>query len=910
MFKLKTFSSSLTLNFLLATIVPLICLGYFSYSYLEFKINQASKRSNELLAETVANEISFQLRLPEIVLRQTGIILNSQGSSDQKTNRLLNTVVSESSFLEGIYVLDENKHIAYLGLEEQFVKVAETFLDLDLSRLSILKNIELLFESQWSQSFRSPVSGKKSIALKYPFGTRKYLLGIVNIEDLHDTISTLSKRRKNLILVLDDGGNIIFHPQLRLAEQQQNFANIQPFKSAQLGIFGEAEFNLGSTSYIGGTANIASANWLVIVAQPLVEARKPLRNLADAYLFAAFISITILLSLAYRLSKRLLHPLNELQKNIKKVADGDYHANVAEQQHEEFEKVAHLFRRMSDSIARREQLLELNEERLVALLDIHDLKGLEEDELLEFALEQAVKLTRSEIGYIHILDDKESVVKSTLWSRNTDDFCARYGITETALAYLGLGQKSLAKREPIFKNISQDSKDSLTVVELTVKRQLSNPIFDNEKMVAVVGVINKRTDYDSTDARQLSLYFNHTWDIIQQKRYDRDRSRLGEQLAQAQKLEAIGTLAGGIAHDFNNVLMVIIGNTELARDNIDRPELIKNDLDEIFKAGLRARDLVNQILAFSRDQAEGRKPMDIKPLVKEAVKLLRSSIPANVKIHQRIATESLPVVTEPGQINQLIMNLCTNAYQALEGKAGELEIQLEPIVLKEALFDKERLVAQAGEYMQLVIRDNGKGIPEDKINRIFEPYYTTREKERGTGLGLAVVHGIVKGMKGTIVVESKPEVGTAFFIYLPTASVADQAESNVLAANLPGGEEHILYVDDDVKVAKTNSKLLENLGYTVTTFYSSSEALEDFKQQPNRYDLVISDFDMPEMTGDVLATNIIQINNKIPVILCTGYSEQIDKKKAEAIGVSELIFKPITKVDLALTVRKILGFSR
>jgi hypothetical protein len=223
MFKLKTFSSSLTLNFLLATIVPLICLGYFSYSYLEFKINQASKRSNELLAETVANEISFQLRLPEIVLRQTGIILNSQGSSDQKTNRLLNTVVSESSFLEGIYVLDENKHIAYLGLEEQFVKVAETFLDLDLSRLSILKNIELLFESQWSQSFRSPVSGKKSIALKYPFGTRKYLLGIVNIEDLHDTISTLSKRRKNLILVLDDGGNIIFHPQLRLARTAAEF---------------------------------------------------------------------------------------------------------------------------------------------------------------------------------------------------------------------------------------------------------------------------------------------------------------------------------------------------------------------------------------------------------------------------------------------------------------------------------------------------------------------------------------------------------------------------------------------------------------------------------------------------------------------------------------------------------------
>jgi signal transduction histidine kinase len=876
---------------------------------LGFKINEASKRSNELLAETVANEISSQLKLPEIILRQTGIILNSHKLQSSETNTLLNTVVSESSFLEGIYVIDDKKHTENLGLEEKNVKVLDTYLDLDLSRLGILKNIELLVEAQWSKSFRSPVSGKKSIGLIYPFGTGRYLLGIVNVEDLHGSISTLSKRRKNSILVLDDSGNTIFHPQLRVVEQQQSFSHIQPYRNAQLGIFGEADFNLGSIPYIGGTANISSANWLVIVAQPLFEAQRPLRNLADAYLFAAFISITILLSLAYRLSKRLLKPLGDLQKNIQAVADGDYHANIAEQQHEEFEKVAHLFRRMSDSIARREQLLELNEERLIALLDIHDLKGLEEDELLEFALEQAVKLTRSEIGYIYILDDKESVIKNTLWSKNTDDFCARYGITATALAYLGLGQKSIARRQPIFKNISPDSKDSLTAVELTVKRQLSNPIFDNEKMVAVVGVINKRTDYDSTDARQLSLYFNHTWDIIQQKRYDRDRSRLGEQLAQAQKLEAIGTLAGGIDHDFNNVLMVIIGNTELARDNIDRPEQIKNDLDEIFKAGLRARDLVNQILAFSRDQAEGRKPMDIKPLVKEAVKLLRSSIPANVKIRQRIATESLPVITEPGQINQLIMNLCTNAYQALEGKAGELEIQLQPLVLEEALFDKERLVAGAGEYMQLVIRDNGKGIPEDKINRIFEPYYTTREKERGTGLGLAVVHGIVKGMKGTIVVESEPGAGTAFFIYLPTASAADKTESSVLAANLPGGEEHILYVDDDAAVAQTNSKLLENLGYTVTTFYSSSEALEELKEQPNRYDLVISDFDMPEMTGDVLAKNIIEINNDIPVILCTGYSEQIDKAKAEAIGVSDLIFKPITKVDLALTVRKVLGFT-
>ena len=898
------------LNFLLATILPLVCLGYFSYSYMSFTINESSKRSNELLAETVANEISAQLSFPAIELRQVGVLLRSLKSTSPGIDSMLDQTVFESSYLESIYIIDEKKRITHLGIDERFSDTRDNYLGLDLSGLSILRNLEFLQEPQWSNSFRSPVSGKKSIGLIYPVWPNKYILGIVSVEELHDTISVLSKNRKSSIIVLDTSGNLIFHPQLKIVEEQQNFAHIQPYRNAQIGIFGESDFNLDNAAYIGSTSNISATNWLVIVAQPGAVAKKTLNRMTDIFLYAALISMVVLLSLAIRLSKRLLQPLDDLQKSIKAVADGEYDETISEQRHEEFEKVAVMFRQMSAAIARREQLLEINEERLIALLELHTLKDLEEDELLEFSLEQAVRLTRSEIGYIHILDDEENVIKNTLWSKSTEDFCARYGITDTSLAYLGLGQESLAKRQPIFRNIAnKDDERSLTAVELTARRQLSNPIFDNEKIVAVVGVVNKKTDYDSTDARQLSLYFNHTWDILQKKRFERDKSRLGEQLAQAQKLEAIGTLAGGIAHDFNNVLMVIIGNTELARDNIDNPEKIKNDLDEIFKAGLRARDLVNQILAFSRDQAEGRKPMDIRPLVKEAVKLLRSSIPANVTIHQRIAEESLPVVTEPSQINQLVINLSTNAYQSLEGSEGVLEIHLKPMVLEEDLFDKEKLAVQAGEYMRLTVKDSGKGIPEDQLDRIFEPYFTTREKERGTGLGLAVVHGIVKGMKGTIVVESEPGKGTIFNVYFPAATIVEQDHSSVLTGNLPGGSEHILYLDDDASVAETNSRLLENLGYRVTTFYSSIDALQSFKQQPNSYDLVISDFDMPEMTGDVLAKSILEINSETPIILCTGYSEQINKTKAEKIGVSELIFKPITKIDLALIVRKVLGFS-
>jgi len=246
----------------------------------------------------------------------------------------------------------------------------------------------------------------------------------------------------------------------------------------------------------------------------------------------------------------------------------------------------------------------------------------------------------------------------------------------------------------------------------------------------------------------------------------------------------------------------------------------------------------------------------------------------------------------------------------MEGKPGVLFVGLDPIEFEQDLYDKGKMVAVAGEYMRLTIRDTGKGISEDKLVRIFEPYYTTREKERGTGLGLAVVHGIVKSLNGAILVESESGKGTEFKIYLPvTRRGVGSSEEQVLSASLPGGDERILYVDDDEAVAVVNSKLLENLGYQVTTFTSSQEAFTVFAKDTSAFDLIITDMAMPEMTGDQLAEKILELREKMPIILCTGYSDQIDENRAHDIGIGELILKPLTRVDLALTVRKILGFK-
>ncbi|GEM_PF-2721519 len=909
MLKVNSFKNTIFFGFVLATFLPLIFFGFFSYFYLSSKIEESGNQRNELLANTVAIEISSYLSKPEVVLHQTDIHLSEAIHDDDTINALLNEVVEDSYYLETLYLIDKNKQVVNIGLEEEFVHLAKLHVGNDLSGMSILRNIGYINELLWSNSFHSPVTGRKSIALIYP-AQNFYLIGLINISFLHRVIKTHSDKKGISTIILDEYGNLVFHPELKIVEEQQNFAHIRPFREAQGATFGTFSFNLKEDIYIGSTAEIGQTKWLVMTIQSLGESQLAVHNLAKFFVIAVVISLIVISTLALRQAKKLLKPLQDLQQNIQAVAEGDYEDKISIQPLDEFEKVAEHFRDMATAIARREQLLEVNEERLLSLLEIHNLKQLTEDEILEFAVEQAVLLTRSQLGYIRLLDKDNTATQKIIWSRDLDDFCRNLAISVPEIEGDDHWLKCIRDRQHTINNL-QKKKDNAQpgALQIALHRQLNVPILDNNTIVLVIGVFNKQGDYDHADARQLSLYFNHIWDIILQKRSEKEKSRLAEQLAHAQKLEAIGTLAGGIAHDFNNVLMVIVGNTEMAKDNIGKPEKLQHDLNEIFKASLRARDLVNQILAFSRHNTEGLKPLDIRPIVNEAVKLLRSSIPANIEIRHDISKESQRVISEPGQINQLLMNLCTNAYQAMEKKSGILEIGLSPVNLENDLYSRGKMVATLGSYMLLTVSDTGSGIPEEMINRIFEPYYTTREKEQGTGLGLAVVHGIVKGLNGAITVESKIGEGTTFNIYLPVEKTESTEEELIVSGNLPGGDEHILYVDDDRAVAEVNSKILVSLGYEVTTFNSSREALNAYSENQHSYDLVISDMTMPEITGDLFTRKLLEINNEVLVILLTGYSEDIDEEKAAQIGARELLMKPLTKFDLALTVRKVLGFK-
>jgi PAS domain S-box-containing protein len=384
-----------------------------------------------------------------------------------------------------------------------------------------------------------------------------------------------------------------------------------------------------------------------------------------------------------------------------------------------------------------------------------------------------------------------------------------------------------------------------------------------------------------------------------------ERKHLEAQLRQAQKMEAIGTLAGGIAHDFNNVLAAMLGYTELAMLDVPSTSLLHSRLQAVLTAGHRAKDLVQQILAFSRRTQMVRHPLQLHVLIKEALTLLRASLPSTIEIRHHLSPDTGAVLADASQMHQVLLNLCTNAAYAMRETGGILEIRLEA-----AAVDAASATAPAnltpGPYVRLIVRDTGPGIPPEALARIFEPFFTTKGPGEGTGMGLALVHGLVASHEGAITVASVPGQGATFEVYLPqvaTSPVTDAPHAEPLTR----GKGNILLVDDEAAVAHMGQVVLENLGYRVSVCLSSLEALETFRAAPQRYDLVITDQTMPRLPGDALTRALRSVRPDIPIILCTGFSHTMDAETAQTMGIDAFLTKPWSVYGLASTIQRVLA---
>lgn len=379
--------------------------------------------------------------------------------------------------------------------------------------------------------------------------------------------------------------------------------------------------------------------------------------------------------------------------------------------------------------------------------------------------------------------------------------------------------------------------------------------------------------------------------------------QLEEQVRQSQKMEAIGTLAGGIAHDFNNMLAVILGNAELALEDVKDAEGPAENIEQIVKASKRARELVKQILTFTRKTERGRGALKLTPVIKETYKMLRGTLPTTIRMELHLKTQSDVVLADPSQIQQVLLNLATNAAYAMRREGGILSFSLsEATVTRDGLPDADMA---PGTYTKLTVQDTGTGMTEKVATRIFEPFFTTKGAGKGTGMGLAVVYGIVKNHEGAITVESEPGKGSTFNVFLPCLN-ASISQQRAAAGNIARGNERVLLIDDEPSVVRMTGGILERLGYEVRGCESATEGLSLFLADPDEFDLVITDQTMPDMTGIELARRMLEARGDVPIVLFTGYSETVSPEKAKLAGIREFLMKPVAKRELAQTVRRAL----
>ncbi len=649
---------------------------------------------------------------------------------------------------------------------------------------------------------------------------------------------------------------------------------------------------------------------LVTLAKKEVE--KAQQTIAVTHEFVSIVLIIVTLAgliaagiIAVMLNMNITHRIIRLTHTAKKMEEG--HLDIVAEQ-ESLDELGHLGRTFNFMAARMKTLIEdLEQEVSDGTLELINTNKDLQLEITE--REQIEEQLREKEEFLNRVIDQSPF---PTWISDANGTLQRTNLAlkkvlnltdEQLVNKYNILQDPIATRQgliPLIRTVYEQGKSVSFAGKWTGKDIPSMNLKDSESVnieITMFPVLNQQKKVTSVVL---------TWlDVTHRKRAEKEKQLLEQQLRQSHKMEAIGTLAGGIAHDFNNILSIMLGNTELAIDDIPKWSPAHESLLEIKTAGLRAKDVVRQLLNFSRKSEQNQTPQNLGTLIKESVKLLRSSIPSSIQIIKNISKENNFILADATQIHQVMLNLCTNAAHAMTNEKGTLEIHLTSLTIKEKQTDKFKKLAP-GEYAKLEIKDSGIGIKPEVYEKIFDPYYTTKEFGKGTGMGLAVVHGIVKNHNGSIHVESQFEEGTSFTIFFPKI---DQCKMENMATQIEErqtGTESILFVDDEPAIVEISLKIFENLGYQVKGKTNPIDAIKEFEANPDEFDLVITDMTMPQMDGVQLSRALKKIKPDIPIIICTGHSSKLNEEKAMNLGISAYAMKPISMMKISKLIRKVL----
>ncbi|CCK80079.1 cache domain-containing protein [Desulfobacula toluolica] len=723
---------------------------------------------------------------------------------------------------------------------------------------------------------------------------REEFSSFLNIDDFRNSILSFKSGETGYAFVLSEDGDILVHPTMQginllrqSAYSNEFFKQIIKEKNGKIRYFWKNPNELKPREKITIFKYLPEYKWIVASSSYVDEVFSPLNTFRN---FLVVFMILILLSsvwITYLISTSVTKPLVSLMDTLDQGARGDFSVRMDDDVPYEFGRLARQFNSFMGQLEQNQEKIKTEIQKNTearAVIEEYDLR-------LRSLFNQSFQFT----GLLSPLGMLEEVNQSSL------DFV---GYTAGDVMGKPFWQTPWWRHDPKVQQQVKDAVERAAQGDF-IRFEITNTSKDDQIInmdVTIKPVLNSLGD--------VAFLIVEGRDITAYKLAAQEAKTLAVRLEKAQKMEAIGTLAGGIAHDFNNILSGILGYSELAQLNLDSPEKAKKYIELIVKGAQRAASLTRQILTFSRQsQTEPEKyPLNLYLVVKEALKLLRSSIPTSIKISENIVSKA-KVLADSVQMHQLIMNLCTNAYHAMGENKGVLTVQLQEVKISKDKDVFDHIITK-GRYLELEIADTGLGMDEKILLKAFDPYFTTKEVGKGTGFGLSMVHAIVESHGGYIKVESAEGKGTSFYIYLP---LIDQETDFDFCGKeekiLKRGVEKIMIVDDEENIRLIGQAFLTSCGYSVDTFENGIKAFEAFEKDHDQFDLIVTDMTMPGMTGDELAKRVLKLRKDMPVILCTGYSETVSEEKALEMGIRKYVQKPVSNKDLAVLIREILDLK-
>lgn len=849
--KLTSLKIFLTTNFILMGIIPVLVVGLSALFFLKSSTSEEILKRNHNLAQSVAGEVETFLNEPLSQLKQIDeVILSSSILEADHINGYLETVISSFPFFATI------QHISSDGTVRYTAPYNAELIGNDMSLHSFFRETMERRETTWSPTFISIQTGNPTISLSIPSVKNGIWVGYIDLETLSRIIGRVSDEHAYAVIT-DQEGTIIADIRKQRVDMRVNLGSLMTSSTDYSGNHGIYTEDAGE-KLILSMVEVPFTGWHIMYFQHYHDAFAPVIKIQQMLIVGVILTLLLAVITAVFLARSILRPLSQLLANAKRIAGGNYDPRPTQQHFSEFQKLDQNFIAMAGAIKDRQKSLAESERQHRQLVETIPYG------IMEVDLYGKIIFTNTANNFI-FEDELGKMVGTYVWEKASS--------AESETTFKSYFFQLVDEEPEPTLYYAQAQTDSGNIIDIQIDWQYKrNP---DGKLVGFIFVI--------TDITEKKL--------------------LEENLRQAQKMEAIGTLAGGIAHDFNNILAAILGYSELVLDNLPEGSEDESNLQQVLIACQRARDLVQHLLLFSRKQTHEKKPVKPYLIVREALELMRATLPTTITFAKNLNKDAGTIEANSTQIHQVIINLCTNAAHAME-QGGILSVSLESAVVT-ADSDKAREISP-GKYIKLMISDTGEGIEPENLKRIFEPFFTTKDVGKGTGMGLAVVHGIVESHGGHIFVDSTPGSGTQFELYFPDIEKKELTE-NSSRIFYRGNGEHILIVDDEKAIVKSTSQTLQQLGYSITATTDSKKALDLFKENPEAFDLVLTDQTMPELTGLELAKRILEYKPDIPVILCTGYSSTISAEIAEAEGIRGFVMKPLSKQTLSQKIAEILS---